>query len=57
MWHYGHFSCKDNATGDGGMITTNDKELLDKCRELTWFGVSSTWSKKSKVNHMLGTMK
>ena len=28
------------------MITTNDKELTDKCRELTWFGVSSTWSKE-----------
>ena len=39
--------CKDNATGDGGMITTNDKELADKCRELTWFGVSSTWSRQS----------
>ena len=36
---------KTMPTGDGGMITTNDKEL-DKCRELTWFGVSSTWSKE-----------
>jgi perosamine synthetase len=33
--------------GDGGMITTDDKELADKCRELTWFGVSSTWSRAS----------
>ena len=26
------------------MITSNDKELIEKCREMTWFGVSSTWS-------------
>ena len=31
--------------GDGGMITSNDKELIEKCREMTWFGVSSTWSR------------
>ena len=38
---------KTMPTGDGGMITTNDKELAEKCRELTWFGVSSTWSRAS----------
>jgi perosamine synthetase len=31
--------------GDGGMITTDDKQLADRCREMTWFGVSSTWSR------------
>tara|TARA_Y100000296_G_C5165714_1_gene254450 strand:- start:825 stop:1994 length:1170 start_codon:yes stop_codon:yes gene_type:complete len=36
---------KTMPCGDGGMITTNDKELADKCREMTWFGVSSTWSR------------
>lgn len=36
---------KTLPTGDGGMITTNDKWLADKCREMTWFGVSSTWSR------------
>jgi perosamine synthetase len=36
---------KTMPCGDGGMITTNDKELADKCKEMTWFGVSSTWSR------------
>jgi perosamine synthetase len=36
---------KTMPCGDGGMITTNDKQLADKCREMTWFGVSSTWSR------------
>ncbi len=36
---------KTMPTGDGGMITTDDKWLADRCRELTWFGVSSTWSR------------
>jgi len=38
---------KTMPMGDGGMITTDDKELADKCREMTWFGVSSTWSRAS----------
>ncbi len=38
---------KTMPMGDGGMITTDDKELAEKCRELTWFGVSSTWSRAS----------
>jgi len=38
---------KTMPTGDGGMITTNDKQLAEKCREMTWFGVSSTWSRAS----------
>ena len=36
---------KTMPAGDGGMITTNDKLLADKCREMSWFGVSSTWSR------------
>ena len=46
--------------GDGGMITTNDKKLADKCREMTWFGVSSTWSRvqgQSGKPGMLGIMR
>ena len=38
---------KTMPMGDGGMITTDDKQLADKCREMTWFGVSSTWSRAS----------
>ena len=36
---------KTMPAGDGGMITTNDKQLADRCREMSWFGVSSTWSR------------
>ena len=36
---------KTMPAGDGGMITTNDKQLADRCREMTWFGVSSTWER------------
>jgi perosamine synthetase len=36
---------KTMPCGDGGMITTDDKQLADKCKEMTWFGVSSTWSR------------
>lgn len=36
---------KTMPTGDGGMITTDDYQLAEKCREMTWFGVSSTWSR------------
>ena len=38
---------KTMPTGDGGMITTNDKWLADRCREMTWFGISSTWDRVS----------
>ena len=36
---------KTMPAGDGGMITTDDKKLADRCREMSWFGVSSTWSR------------
>ncbi len=36
---------KTLPTGDGGMVTTNDKALAEKIRDMTWFGVSSTWSR------------
>ena len=39
---------KTMPAGDGGMITTDDKQLADRCREMTWFGVSSTWSRSKK---------
>ena len=47
---------KDNATGDGGMITTNDKGLADKCRELTWFECLLHGSRNQVLNYV-GTMK
>lgn len=41
---------KTMPAGDGGMITTNDKKLADRCRDLSWFGVPSTWSRTKKIN-------
>jgi len=31
--------------GDGGMITTNDETLYNKMKDMTWFGIPSTWSR------------
>jgi perosamine synthetase len=39
---------KTMPVGDGGMITTNDENLYNKLKEMTWFGVSSTWSRVQK---------
>jgi len=36
---------KTMPCGDGGMITTDDYDLYCKVRDMTWFGVSSTWSR------------
>ncbi len=36
---------KTMPTGDGGMITTNSRELYEKILPLTWFGISSTYSR------------
>ena len=34
--------------GDGGMITTEDKELYDKLVPMTWMGISSTFDRSKK---------
>ncbi|MBU2600461.1 DegT/DnrJ/EryC1/StrS family aminotransferase [bacterium] len=40
---------KNLATGDGGMITTNDAEICEKLRKLRWLGVSrDTWDREEK---------
>lgn len=36
---------KTMPTGDGGMITTNNSDLYEKILPLTWFGISSTYSR------------
>lgn len=41
---------KTMPCGDGGMITTNDIDLYEKMNQLTWFGVSSTWSRVRQPN-------
>ena len=39
---------KTMPCGDGGMITLDDEELYNKLKEMTWFGVSSTFSRVDK---------
>lgn len=39
---------KTMPTGDGGMITTNNQQLYEKILPLTWFGISSTYSRTKK---------
>ena len=36
---------KTMPCGDGGMITSDDYDLYCKVKDMTWFGVSSTWSR------------
>jgi len=50
-----HLSCwsfhavKNLATGDGGMITTNDKEIYEKLLPMRWCGIDkSTWQRTNK---------
>ena len=42
---------KTMPCGDGGMITTNDRELYEKLVPMTWLGISSTFS---RVNNPTG---
>jgi perosamine synthetase len=44
---------KTMPTGDGGMITTNDRDLYEKLVPLTWFGITSTYSRLTKVSENL----
>lgn len=42
---------KNLATGDGGMITTDDQEVYGQLRKLRWMGISKdTWSREEKDN-------
>ena len=45
---------KTMPCGDGGMITLNDEELYYKLKEMTWFGVSSTYSRVAKEDTVTG---
>ena len=45
---------KTMPCGDGGMITLNDEELYHKLKEMTWFGVSSTYSRVAKEDTVTG---
>jgi perosamine synthetase len=40
---------KNLATGDGGMITTNDKEVYNRLLKLRWLGITKdTWAREDK---------
>ena len=41
---------KTMPCGDGGMITTNSKELYEKLLPLTWLGITSTYSRSKSRN-------
>ena len=43
VWSF--HAVKTMPCGDGGMITTNDKELFEKLSAMTWLGISSTYSR------------
>ena len=45
---------KTMPCGDGGMITLNDEKLYHKLKEMTWFGVSSTFSRVAKEDTVTG---
>ena len=45
---------KTMPCGDGGMITLDDEELYNKLKEMTWFGVSSTYSRVAKEDTVTG---
>ena len=45
---------KTMPSGDGGMITLNDEKLYHKLKEMTWFGVSSTFSRVNKNDKVTG---
>jgi perosamine synthetase len=45
---FSFFPTKNIATGEGGMITTNDKNLAQKIRILSGHGISKTTSQRQK---------
>lgn len=45
---------KTMPCGDGGMITTNDRELYEKLVPMTWLGITSTYSRVRKDDGLTG---
>jgi len=45
---------KTMPCGDGGMITTNDKDLYEKLVPLTWMGITSTFSRMNNLGDKPG---
>jgi perosamine synthetase len=46
---------KTMPTGDGGMITTNNKEIMEKIKKLYWFGIESTYDRVSNQKDSPGS--
>lgn len=43
---------KNLATGEGGMITTNDRKICERLRKLRWLGISKgTWEREEEESH------
>ena len=46
---YSFHAVKNLATGDGGMVTTNDPEIYARLMKLRWVGISKdTWSREDQ---------
>tara|TARA_Y100001968_G_scaffold186916_1_gene171292 strand:- start:1278 stop:2399 length:1122 start_codon:yes stop_codon:yes gene_type:complete len=45
---------KTMPCGDGGMITTNDKNLYEKLVPMTWLGITSTYSRLREEDGLTG---
>lgn len=45
---------KTMPCGDGGMITTNSKELYEKLVPMTWLGITSTYSRVKNGDELTG---
>lgn len=44
---------KNLATGEGGMITTNDRKLYERLKRLRWLGISKgTWDRELAERHI-----
>ncbi len=44
---------KGITTGEGGMIVTNDKNLADKMRNLSVFGMTTAWDREKSNNFVI----
>ncbi len=51
----GHIGCfsfharKGITTGEGGMVVTNDRDMAEKIRRLSTFGMTSAWDRQGRV--------
>lgn len=45
---------KNLATGEGGMITTNDKDIYERLRKLRWLGINKgTWDREKTEKNIM----